>query len=254
MEINTYDNIYSLNLHKSQTQNGKPYAAEADSSSSSTELNTAFGTDSVELSEEAREILFKSQESGKEEETKAEDKSSKNEVSVEEEKDQKQIDKLEARDREVRIHEQQHKSVGGIYAGPINYEFQTGPDGKRYAVGGHVNFNVGAESTPEASIRKADVIYKAALAPAEPSGADHNVASAAMKLKANAQAELQAEKQEEISEDKESKAVNSPAPKPGEKEAAELKTKDSNSQIKFGTGGPTIVTEQAQMSPSLNLI
>ena len=75
---------------------------------------------------------------------------------------------MQARDREVRAHEQAHKSVAGGHArgGPF-YEFQNGPDGQQYAVGGYVNIDTSEEGTPEATLQKAAVVRRAALAPAE---------------------------------------------------------------------------------------
>ncbi len=46
------------------------------------------------------------------------------------------ISKLSARDRVVRAHEAAHQAVGGQYAGAATYTYQTGPDGKQYAIGG----------------------------------------------------------------------------------------------------------------------
>ena len=48
-----------------------------------------------------------------------------------------EVAELERRDREVKAHEQAHKSAGGPYArGGARYEYETGPDGRQYAVGG----------------------------------------------------------------------------------------------------------------------
>jgi len=107
------------------------------------------------------------------------------------EEEQRKVDELEKIDRKVRIHEQAHVSAAGGYArGGANYNFVTGPDGKRYASGGHVNLDTSPERTPEATIRKADVIRKAALAPADPSPADRQIAADATKMAQKAQREL----------------------------------------------------------------
>ena len=48
-----------------------------------------------------------------------------------------ELSKLEKRDREVRAHEQAHIMAGGQYVrGGAHYEYQKGPDGQSYAVGG----------------------------------------------------------------------------------------------------------------------
>ncbi|MEL7087366.1 MAG: putative metalloprotease CJM1_0395 family protein, partial [Planctomycetota bacterium] len=80
------------------------------------------------------------------------------------ESEQKQVEELQARDREVRQHEQAHKAAAGPYAtsGPT-YSYQEGPDGKRYAVGGSVGIDTSPEATPEETIAKMQVVRRAAL-------------------------------------------------------------------------------------------
>lgn len=112
------------------------------------------------------------------------------------EEEQKQVEELKARDTEVRAHEQAHIAAGGSYVrGGARYDYQTGPDGKKYAVGGEVSIDTSAvEGDPQATINKAQVILKAALAPAEPSGQDKAVASQARQMMASARKELISEK------------------------------------------------------------
>lgn len=101
------------------------------------------------------------------------------------------VEELKARDREVRAHEQAHARVGGQYAGAPRYEYQVGPDGKRYAVGGSVSIDVAPiPGDPEATIQKMEQVKAAALAPAEPSAADRKVAARADQQRAEAQAQL----------------------------------------------------------------
>lgn len=108
-----------------------------------------------------------------------------------EQQDAEQIKELKARDTEVRIHEQAHASVGGQYAGSPSYEYQRGPDGTNYAVGGEVQIDVAKiEGDPQATIEKMQTVRAAALAPAEPSGADRAIAADATQKLAAAQAEL----------------------------------------------------------------
>ncbi len=109
------------------------------------------------------------------------------------EKEQRQVRELQARDREVRIHEQAHvAAAGSLYRGGPTYDFQRGPDGKRYAVGGSVQIDTSPGSTPEETIAKAQQMRRAALAPAEPSSTDRAVAASAARLEAEARAELAA--------------------------------------------------------------
>jgi len=107
------------------------------------------------------------------------------------EEEQRQVDKLKKIDRETRTHEQAHLSAAGGYArGGAQYDYVTGPDGKRYANGGHVNLDTSPEKEPESTIRKANTIRKAALAPADPSPADRQIAADASQMAAEAQQEL----------------------------------------------------------------
>jgi hypothetical protein len=102
-----------------------------------------------------------------------------------------EIAKLVSRDQEVRTHEQAHAAVGGRYAGAPSYTYERGPDGKRYAVGGEVGIDASPiPSDPEATLRKMEVVIRAALAPAEPSGQDRQVAAQAQAQMAEAYAQL----------------------------------------------------------------
>jgi hypothetical protein len=108
------------------------------------------------------------------------------------EAEKKQIEELKRRDREVRAHEQAHlAAAGGQAVGGAHYEFQAGPDGRRYAVGGHVNIRLTQETgNPRATLQKAMSARAAATAPADPSGADLSVAAAASQMAAQASREL----------------------------------------------------------------
>lgn len=114
---------------------------------------------------------------GKEESLKNE---SENDREVLSQAEQRQIQRLAERDAEVKAHERAHKSVAGQYAGAVSYQYQQGPDGKRYAVGGEVSIDVSPVSgDPEATIDKMVIVRAAALAPAEPSPQDRRVAALA---------------------------------------------------------------------------
>jgi hypothetical protein len=112
----------------------------------------------------------------------------------EEQAEQKRIAELKARDREVKIHEQAHAAIGGQYASAPSYEYETGPDGQQYAVGGEVRIDISeVPNDPRATIQKMQQVKAAALAPAEPSGADRSVAAQASRTLMEAQADLTAE-------------------------------------------------------------
>lgn len=106
---------------------------------------------------------------------------------------------LQRRDREVRAHEQAHlAAASGIGVSGPAYDYQTGPDGVRYAIGGNVRIDVSPGRTPEDSVEKARTIQRAALAPAQPSGTDLAVAARArqMELQALAEQAQQAQQQQ----------------------------------------------------------
>ena len=125
------------------------------------------------------------------------------------EEERRILNELRARDAEVRAHEQAHLSAAGPYAnGAPKFEFQTGPDGKQYAVGGEVSIDTSpVPGNPEATARKAQTVKRAALAPRDPSGQDLAVAAQAAQLEVQARQEAKAEKAEE----NESEPENAPS-------------------------------------------
>ena len=108
------------------------------------------------------------------------------------EEEKQLLDQLRTKDREVRSHEQAHIAAAGPYAkGPPTYEYQTGPDGKRYAVGGEVQIDTSkVPGNPKATLIKAQTIKRAANAPQNPSAQDRRVAAQAAQMEAEARQEL----------------------------------------------------------------
>ncbi|MEJ2591848.1 MAG: putative metalloprotease CJM1_0395 family protein [Candidatus Thiodiazotropha sp.] len=104
--------------------------------------------------------------------------------------EQRQLAELRQRDREVKAHELAHKSVAGRYVTGGSFTYQTGPDGQRYAIGGEVTIDRSSGRTPEETLRKAELIQRAALAPADPSPQDYQVAASAAATAAEARAEI----------------------------------------------------------------
>lgn len=153
----------------------------------------------IEQSAESRALDLSSQNTESEQARKAELEQQLERKEAEQERlDQQVIQQLSARDREVRNHERAHAAVGGQYAGAPRYEYERGPDGVSYAVGGEVSISTGAVSgDPQQTIEKAQVVRRAALAPAEPSPQDFKVAAEAAQLEAQARAELAATHREE---------------------------------------------------------
>lgn len=97
--------------------------------------------------------------------------------------EEQEVDKLKARDAEVKAHEQAHlAAASGINASAPTYDYQTGPDGQKYAVGGEVNISFSEGSDPEKNIANAEIMKAAAMAPSQPSGQDMMVAKKADKI------------------------------------------------------------------------
>jgi hypothetical protein len=105
---------------------------------------------------------------------------------------QREVAALKQRDRQVRAHEAAHLAASGGYArGGPSFTYQKGPDGRLYAVGGEVGIDVSAiPGDPAATLRKAETVERAALAPAQPSGQDRSVAARAAALAAQARQQL----------------------------------------------------------------
>lgn len=118
--------------------------------------------------------------------------------------EQQQVEELKKRDQEVRLHEQAHLAAAGAYAkGGPTFTYQRGPDGQMYAIGGEVPIDAGpVADDPQATIRKAEAIQRAALAPAEPSGPDRKVAAQATAMATKARQELVQQSQETTNTDK----------------------------------------------------
>ncbi len=133
--------------------------------------------------------------------------------------EQAKIQQLKRRDLEVKAHERAHLSAAGSLAvGGASFTYTRGPNGVRYATGGEVNINTSpVNDDPAASLRKADVIRRAALAPASPSSQDQSIANRATAMAETARTELIQQTQEEQKIEKESKKTEV------EKEENELK-------------------------------
>lgn len=106
--------------------------------------------------------------------------------------EKKHVKVMQERDREVKAHEAAHLArAGGNARGGARYEYQVGPDGKQYAVGGHVDIDMSpVQGSPEGTLQKARAVQRAATAPADPSSQDQAVAAAAAQMAAQAQKEI----------------------------------------------------------------
>lgn len=86
------------------------------------------------------------------------------------------LEKFRNKDAEIRTHEQAHASIGHTTT-PISYNYQEGPDGKMYAVGGSVRLDTSIPDEPTAGAFKLDMIQKAASGVTNMSSADGTIAS-----------------------------------------------------------------------------
>jgi len=122
--------------------------------------------------------------------------------------EQQEVQELKTRDRDVRQHEQAHVAAGGPYVrGGAQYEYTTGPDQRQYATGGEVSIDTSEiPDDPEATVRKAQVVYRAALAPAEPSSQDQRVASEAKQMESQGRQDITVERREETQAAQEERA------------------------------------------------
>jgi SprA-related family len=138
-----------------------------------------------------------------------------------------QIQELSARDREVRAHEQAHAAVAGQYGSSPTYSFVRGPDGVSYAVGGEVKIDTSPiPGDPEATLRKAQQLRRAANAPADPSSQDSSVAAQAAQMEQQARAELR--EQQAIESEQRSEAVDSEQPQSQVTEADEPRAQENS--------------------------
>jgi hypothetical protein len=106
--------------------------------------------------------------------------------------EQRYLQQLKAIDREVRAHELAHLAVGGRYVtSGAQFEYERGPDGRNYAVSGEVSIDTSEiPGDPQATLTKALVVLRAALAPANPSAQDRRVAAQATSIIQQARADI----------------------------------------------------------------
>ncbi len=108
------------------------------------------------------------------------------------------INQLALKDKKVRRHEQAHATIGGTATGSPSYTFDTGPDGKKYAVEGEVSVDLSTVlGNPQATIAKMQKVHAAALAPSTPSLEDIRAAASASQAILKAQSELLIQQQQE---------------------------------------------------------
>lgn len=133
------------------------------------------------------------------------------------------VSRLRNREQSIRAHEAAHQAAAGPYAlGGARFVYQLGPDNKLYAVHGEVRIDSNPiPGDPQATLQKADVVKRAALAPGNPSAADKSAAARADRMAAAALQEISARAREELREKRgeipvgTGDYVNAKAPHPG---------------------------------------
>jgi hypothetical protein len=109
------------------------------------------------------------------------------------------LTRLQQRDQQVKQEEKAHAAVAGDLAGPINYIYQRGPDGRQYAVGGSVGVQASNVSgDPEAAKRLGARLAAAANAATNPSAQDYAMARQAYAFGGQLVGPEQAERRSEL--------------------------------------------------------
>ncbi len=101
-------------------------------------------------------------------------------------------------EKEVLAHEAAHAASAGGMGWPVVYRYATGPDGRRYIVGGHVTIGVPKGRTPEEQLRILSRVIGAALANPDPSPGDKAAARWAARAELEALRELQAARSDSL--------------------------------------------------------
>jgi len=164
----------------------QPQGKVTTSDSKNSETKTAAGNN-VTISEEGKRL--------------AEENSNNNSLQALTAAEQKEVEDLKQRNEKVRAHEQAHLAAAGRHAlGGAHFSTQKGPDGNSYATSGHVSVDISKEKDPEATIAKMRIIRRAALAPANPSSADRQIAARASMIEQEARTEINSLNEPEVPE------------------------------------------------------
>jgi hypothetical protein len=115
--------------------------------------------------------------------------------------ERRELQTMERNDRAVRADELSQRAAAGGYADGTRVRYQVGPDGRRYAVDSQVTFDTTpVPGDPGATLRKMEVVSRAATAATDPSATDRSAAAEAQQLMRQARAQLAAERYNETIE------------------------------------------------------
>jgi hypothetical protein len=122
------------------------------------------------------------------------------------------VRRLRELDQQSRSHVSAHLgAAGSVGVGSVDFRYQQGPDGQRYAVAGDVTLQASAASTPEATIAKMKKVQGAAQATADPSSQDRAVAGRAAAVEQAARRELAAQRYDEAEQPEEPRKAEAPS-------------------------------------------
>lgn len=107
------------------------------------------------------------------------------------------LSKFKTLDMQTKVHEQAHAS-GATTTTPIQYSYQTGPDGKLYASGGSVRFDTSIPEDEASASLKLEQLKDASSAPNELSSADASIARNANLNKLLIQSQIDNKNQGEV--------------------------------------------------------
>lgn len=191
--MQTVSNSYSIQAYARIQNNASSASGKTSTTSPNSHASSSDTNDTISLSPEGKQISSKSTSADTPKENDSavnikEKDSGQQQLTSEE---HSKLAELKTRDTEVRTHEQAHLSAAGQYAtSSASFSYTNGPDGKHYATGGEVSIDMSNENSPEATAQKMRTIQRAALAPANPSATDRNVASQAAAKEAQALQEI----------------------------------------------------------------
>ena len=205
--------------------------------------------------EQGNEQNPQQQNANQEQTTKQDDSAETNQASEQDESNTEQVElaqareisQLKHRDQEVKAHELAHATTGGSLTGPPTYTYETGPDGKRYAVAGEVSVDLSTvKGDPEATIAKMQKVHSAALAPANPSAQDAKIAANATQIILQAQSELLSSQSDESAVAK----TNNDNASPTLAKDQQGSLNDSDQEQDFDTFINQTLEAQEQVSPT----
>ena len=200
-ELNNFYNNTLSKANRAERVQDDNFAAAAPNTAP-TDDNAAIASISPEAI-----ALYKSEQQPEQESDAKENSASGNKELTQQE--QQEVMELKNTDAKVKAHEHAHKAAAaGLKTTGPNYEYETGPDGKKYAVAGDVNVSYAKSSDPEVNLQNAQKLKAAALAPTDPSSQDRKVAQKADQEIAEAKREIM-EEQAETEEEEEASETNS---------------------------------------------